>query len=417
MYDFANSAFTTSVITVFFGPYLTSLALDNSKLDSMVIILGMEVYSPSLFSYIISISVFLQALLMPIIGSYVDLLANKKTPLLFFAYLGAFSTIALYFFDSSTLLLGCILLIIANIAFGVSIVIYNSILNDIAYKQESEKISSIGWAIGYLGGGICLLLDLILFSNFEMLGITKGEAVRIALASAGIWWAVFTLFPLLYLKSDNSKLQKSDRIVYSAFQNLLDTLKHIRNYPRTYRFLIAFLFYNDGVQAVITFAAVFGAYELKLEQSTLISAILLVQFIAFLGALFFGKLSERVGSTKVLFINIVIWILVLVYTFGFVKSSTDFYIAASVIAVVLGGIQAISRGVYARLIPKGYEAKYFSFYEITDRGTSWAGTLLFGLVLELSKSYRFAILSLILFFLIGFILLIYWNKQEVKYVQ
>jgi UMF1 family MFS transporter len=286
-YDWANSAYTTTVITVFLGPYLTSIA-NNASTNGYLNILGLSIYANSLFAYVISISVIIQFLIMPPISAIADKLGNNKFLLGLFAYIGAFATILMFYIKADNYLLGVILLIISNVAFGTSIVLYNSFLSIISTNEERDSTSSKGWAIGYLGAALFLGSNLYLVQNIETLGITMSEAVRICLMAAGIWWALFTLIPLWGLKSIRNQTKFKLKYIFTSFYDIKSTLKSIRTHKITFNFLIAYLLYNDGVQAVIALAATFGSIELKLGNEVLISAILLVQFVAFIGSILFN---------------------------------------------------------------------------------------------------------------------------------
>lgn len=404
MFDWAISAFSATVITVFLGPYLSTIA-ENAAINGKISFLGLWINPASYFGYVISASVLFQVLLLPLLGAYSDRTNRKKSILILLSTLGAVSTTMLYFLEGTNYHLGGILLFMANLSFGGAMVIYNSFLNDIAQEHERDKISSIGWGVGFLGGGVLLLINLIIFSNFDSLGITEGHAVRISLGSAGLWWAGFSLITFKYLRADKAGIELHNNAAISSFKQLKQTLKGIRKEKKAFNFLIAYLFYNDGVQAVITFSALFGAKELGLEQSTLISAILMVQFVAFFGSIIFNKGAEKYSAKSVILFSLVIWVLCLVYAFQFLYTAMDFYILAFVIALVLGGTQALSRSLFSKLIPKEKETEYFSFYEISERGTSWIGYFLFSFALDMTDSYRVAILSLVVLFVIGGILL------------
>lgn len=411
-YDFANSAFTTSVITVFLGPYLKSIA-ENAATGGFVDVFGIPVYPGSFFGYAVSVSVILQLFLLPFLGAVSDQNSSKKQFLAFFAYLGAAATIGMYFLEGDNYMLGGALLIIANLSFGASIVFYNAFLNDIASADKRDSVSSIGWAWGFFGGGILLLLNLILYSNHESYGLTSGEAVRICLCSAGVWWALFTVFPVMLIKQKKDKaLRLSSALFRGGFSQLLQTAKEARRYPQTLKFLIAYLLYNDGVQAVIVLAAVFGEAELGLEQSSLIQAILMVQFVAVIGALLFNFIAKKTGTKKALLLSVFLWMLCLLYAYFIMRTEADFFILAAAVAIVLGGTQALSRSVFSLLIPKGKEAEYFGLYEVGERGTSWMGTFFFSLCLQLTHSYRLAIVSLIIFFAAGLIVLARTNLKK-----
>jgi UMF1 family MFS transporter len=300
------------------------------------------------------------------------------------------------------------------VAFGASIVISNSFLNQLATENEREKVSSRGWAIGYLGGGILLVLNLLIYSYFDLLNITQDLAIRINLASAGIWWALFSIPAFRQLRNFGSPINSinGERIVRKPLKQLFITIKDAKNHPITLSFLIAYLFYNDGVQSVISLASQFGQEELKLSLSFLTIVILTVQFVAAFGAILFLNISSKFGEKQSIMFAIIVWMFILIYCFQFLSGATDFLIIAIIIAIVMGGIQAISRSLYSKLIPANKEAEYFSFYEISEKGSSWIGTMVFGLVYQMTLSYRLAILSLLIFFVIGGIILFFTKIRK-----
>lgn len=410
-YDFAASAFSTTVITVFLGPYLTSIA-DSSAINGKIDIFGILIHPASLFAYGVSISVLLQVFVLPYFSAIVDLTGKKKEALTIFSTLGALATMSMYFLSDGMYLFGLFMLIISNLSFGVSMVVYNSILNDICESQDRDKVSSVGYAYGYIGGGILLLLNLILynFAGKEGSTISISHAVQISLLSAGIWWFIFSLYPIIVL-NNKPTLKRGNSNNNKPLRNFLKTLKDLKNYPNTLVFLIAYLLYNDGVQAVITFASQFGIHEIKIEESTLIIVILIVQFVAFFGAYFFNFLANKIGSKETVLVTLLVWIIGLLYAYFILQDSTGFIILGITVGFIMGGTQALSRSIYSRLIPEGKEAEYFSIYEISERGTSWLGSLVFGLTLEFSNSYRYAILSLLIFFILGGITLLFYKTK------
>jgi UMF1 family MFS transporter len=407
-YDWANSAFSATVVTVFLGPYLTSVTQAAADGNNMVYPLGIPILADSYFGYIVSLSVVLQVFFLPVLGAVADYSHRKKQLLGITAYLGAFATMGLYFLNGSNYQLGGLLFVFANLCFGASIVFYNAYLPEIASPDERDKISSQGWALGYLGGGLLLLINL-LFVQFwaEGLGLTTGQAVRICLVSAGMWWAIFTLIPLAALKKRRPlrSLPPGERLWTIGFKQLRHTLGNLTQFPHTLLFLSAYLLYNDGIQTVIALASQFGAEELGMDTSQLVQLILMVQFIAFFGALGFGYLARGIGAKRAVSISLVIWLGVTVYTYAFLQTVTQFFILGGVIAIVLGGSQALSRSLFSLMIPNGQEAEYFSLYEISERGTSWMGPLIFALALQFSGSYRLAILSIAIFFALGLFIL------------
>jgi MFS transporter, UMF1 family len=417
-YDWANSAFYTTVVTVFLGPYLTGIARAAAESlgegNTFVYPLGIKVFHGSFYPYVVALSVGLQMVFLPILGAIADSSHRKKQMLALFAYIGSFATAGLYFLQGTNYMLGGGLFVLANLSYGASIVFYNSFLPDIASAEDRDRVSSTGWAIGYLGGGLLLALNLYLFSNADSFGLTSGQAVRISLASSGAWWAVFTLIPLSTLRNRMPVKEPppSRHYIKTGFKQLVHTIRTARQYPQTLLFLIAYLLYNDAIQAVIALASVFGAEELKLEQSTLVQVILMVQFAAFFGALLFNWVAKATGSKRAIMISLVIWTGVLVYAYGLLQTKLQFFILGAVIAIVLGGSQALSRSVYSLMIPKGQEAEYFSLYEVSDKGTSWLAPLMFGLALQFTGSYRAAILSLVVFFVAGLALLAKVNVRK-----
>ena len=414
-YDWANSTFSTTVVTVFLGPYLTSVARAAADQNGMVYPFGLPVAAGSFFPYSVSLSVLLQVLFLPILGAIADYSHAKKFLMGLFAYIGAGATIGMYFVEGTHYLFGGLLFLIANLAFGASVVFYHAFLPEIASPDRRDAVSSQGWALGYLGGGLLLLVNLWLYNSREALGLSQNLAVRICLASAGVWWALFTVIPLLTIRRHEAvkRLPSGDHFLTVGFRQLGHTFSQLRHYPQTLLFLAAYLLYNDGIQAVIALAAVFGAEELKLDQGVLIQAILMVQFVAFFGALGFGFLARRTGAKAAIGLTLIIWTGVVIYSY-FMPANVpaQFFLLASVIAVVMGGSQALSRSVFSLMIPQGQEAEYFSIYEISERGTSWLAPLLFGLAYQFTASYRIALVSLMVFFIAGFSLLALVNVRR-----
>jgi len=406
-YDWANSAFASTVLTLFLGPYLTSIARAAAGADGFVHPFGLSIDPRAFWGYCVSLSVIGQVFVLPLVGALADYKRSKRQFLALFAYLGAFATMAMFFVQGERYLLGGGLFIFANVAFGAANVISNSFLSELSTPEERDSVSSRGWGFGYLGGGLLLVLNLAFFSNAEALGVTEAFAVRISLASAGLWWAGFTLIPLARLRNRGipQDLPPGENILSVGFNQFLHTVKDLRKYPQTMLFLIAYLIYNDAVQTVISLAGQFGSDELKMPMSKLTMAILMVQFVAFLGAMLFNFIASRLTTQKAILIALVIWALTLGYIFVAVKTHEEFFIMSFIVGLVMGGSQALSRSLFSLMIPVGKEAEYFSVYEISDKGTSWLGPLVFALALQTTGTYRSAILSLVVFFVIGFILL------------
>jgi UMF1 family MFS transporter len=479
MYDWANSAFSTTVGTVFLGPYLASLAAAAAKAspDELARFFGLPVAPESFLPYCIAFSVVMQAGLLPILGAIADYAHRRKAMLQLFAIIGGLATTLLFFVQGDLWPLGGLLFIIANLAFGAAIVFYNAYLPDIASEDQRDRVSSFGWAMGYLGGGLLLAINLGIFLLREQLGLDDGLAVRINLASAGLWWLGWSVWTWLTLRPRRParSLPPGRGILQVAFDQLSETMetpsrtvaglllsplivfvlfpivallglplevifiavlgplvmigiflwRKSRSLPQTARFLLAYLIYNDGVQTVIAVSALFaaapverGGLGIPVERLTLL--ILMIQFVAFAGALFFGWLAGRVSSKRALVISLLIWSGVVIYAFlgmrdygpsalGIPQAELEFWILGIFIATVLGGSQALSRSMFAQMIPPEKEAEFFSIYEISERGTSWLGPFLFGFVNQVVGNLRPAILSVVLFFVVGLAILMTVN--------
>ncbi|MEU6082480.1 MFS transporter [Streptomyces sp. NPDC047108] len=407
VYDWAVSVYSTSVVTVFIGPYLTAVARAAADADGYVHPLGLPVRAGSFFAYAVSASILLAVLAMPLAGAIADRTGRKKPLLAIFAYLGAGATTGMFFLDGDRYLLGGVLLIVANASLSVSMVLYNAYLPQIAEPDERDAVSSRGWALGYAAGALVLIADLVLYSGHESFGVSEGTAVRICLATAGLWWGAFAIVPLRRLR-DRAVVRTGGESASlgGGWRQLRATLRDMRRYPLTLMFLLAYLVYNDGVQTVISQASVYGSEELRLGQTTLITAILLVQVLAVAGALGMGRLARLYGAKRTILGSLAAWTLT-IGTGYFLPAGEPawFFVLAAAIGMVLGGSQALSRSLFSHLVPRGKEAEYFSAYELSDRGTSWLGPLLFGLTYQLTGSYRDAIISLVLFFAVGFALL------------
>lgn len=416
MYDWAVSAFSTTVVTVFLGPYLTALAKAASDSNGLLYWAGIPIKYDSLFAYCTSVSVLFQAFFLPLLSAIADYSKRRKQFLLFFTLLGSIATMALIGLDDGRHWFGASAYIVANIAFGAAMVFYNAFLPDIATKEQHDRVSSFGWGLGYLGGGLLLLLNLIFFTFRESFGLTTSDAVRICLTSAGVWWLGFSMFTFALVRSRYAvqSLEQGETFLGVGLKELSQTFRDIKRLPETLKYLVAYLLYNDGVQTILVVATIFGSEELKMESSSLIQVILMVQIVAFIGSILFGKIAERLGAKQAVVICLVIWCAVTIYAWYFLSSALEFWGMAAVVALVMGGTQALSRSLFSVMIPEGKEAAFFSFYELSERGTSWVGPFLFGLINQLFGGLRYGILSLIVLFVSGLVVLLFVNVEKAK---
>jgi UMF1 family MFS transporter len=404
------------VLTVLLGPYLTALAHRAAR-DGMLWVLGVPIAPDAYYPYLVALSVGLQVLLLPLLGALADSTGWKKRLLLLFAYLGAAATVGLYWVEGDRVLLGGALFVVANLCFGASVVMYNAFLPELASPEERDVVSSRGWAIGYLGGGILLAGNLLLLSWAPEVGLELEHAVRICLASAGVWWGIFTLIPALGLRerAPVRSVPKSLSLWRSGWSGLAQVLQQMLRQRSAVLFLAAYFLYNDGVQTVIALAGQFAVHELGIRMEALTATILMVQFVAFAGALLFGVLGTRLGTKRALLLSLLVWMGIIAYSGIALRSGTEFTFAAAAIGLVLGGTQALSRSMFSLFIPKGQEAGYFGLYEISERGSSWFGPLLFGLVVQFTGSYRWAIAAVGMLFLGGAALL--WRVRSPRAPQ
>jgi UMF1 family MFS transporter len=463
IYDWANSAFSTTVVTVFLGPYLSSITKAAADASGMVYLLGVPIRYDSYFTYLISASVLLQVTFLPILGALADFSHLRKRLMQIFSTLGAVATILLFFVTPGLHWLGGLFFLTANLAFGASVVFYNSFLPNIASEDQRDRVSAYAWAMGYLGGGLLLVINLVMYLSAGKFGLSEALVARISLASAGVWWLGFSFitFARLRVRHIARKLPPGDNYLTIGFKQLAHLIgisnttvttlmllplaipvlfllrvpiiiallpalgpiailgifiyKKSKTLPEAMKYLVAYLVYNDGIQTVIAVSAIFAAEELGMSSTNLILVILMIQFVAFFGALGFGRLAGRLGTKNAILISLVIWSACVIYAAVGMKSTAvvlgmeqrqlEFWMLGFVIALVMGGSQALSRSLFAQMIPKDQEAEFYSFYEISDRGTSWLGTFMFGLVNQLTGSLRMGIVSVIVFFLLGLALL------------
>jgi len=421
MYDWANSAFSTTVVTVFLNPYLTGIAQAAADANGVLRVLGFSIQYDSFFLYCVSLSVLLQVFILPLLGAIADYSHLRKRMLVLFAVLGSSATVLMFFIVPGQHLLGGLLLIIGNLSFGASIVFYNAYLPDIASADQQDRVSSAGFAMGYAGGGLLLLLNLVLFTLKDSLGLETAFVARLSLASAGLWWLGFSLITFLTLRPRHAvrQLPPGESLLTVGFKQLGSTFREIRRFPQTVRYLVAYLFFNDGIQTVIVIAALFATQELGMTTETSIVVVLMIQVVAFGGAYFYGWLAGKIGAFRALLSSLLIWSVVVVYAFagmtstapvlGMEQRQLEFWLLAFVVAIILGGSQALSRSLFARMIPVGREAEFFSFYEVSERGTSWMGPFLFAFVNDLTGSFRYGILSVIVLFIVGLTILVTVN--------
>lgn len=418
-YDWANSAYVTTTSTVIIGPYLTSLATnaacpelaDGAVCTTPVSLLGMPVLPGAVAPLLVTISTLLSVVLAIVAGVIADRSPRPAKWLGIFAWTGAAAGSLMFLLSGTNWELGAVLMVIATLCIVASFAIYDGILVRIAPPDERDRVSSTGWAFGYLGGGLLLAVNLGLMTAYDKLGLSYGLAIRISLLSAGLWWAIFTIIPVVGLwRIPRASLEHLVEEPASSFTNpvsqLLDTFRDLRRFPQTLLFLVAYLFFNDGIQTVIGQSSLYATQELQMPTANVMMTFLVTQFVAFFGALGFGRIAARLGAKRTVLLGLATWLAVVTGALFLPAGSFAWLLVFGVlVGLVMGGTQALSRSLYSHLVPAGRESEYFSLYQTMERGTSWTGALVFALVFQFSHSYRFALFALIAFFVVGGLLL------------
>ncbi len=404
LYDFANSAFATTILAVIFATYFSSAIVPKEG----VIFLGLVLKGPVLWNLIVSGSLGLVCLTAPAIGAITDYTASKKKFLLVFWLMGCLATAALSLMGPGMVLPAIIIFVLANIGFSAGNPIYNAFLTELAPPEKRSRISSFGWGIGYIGGGLCLAV------NLGMINIWGVEnAVRPGFLVVAVWWFVFAL-PLFICLRERAvpkppvpRLQQVRRGVQEVFQ----TLRHIRQYRELFKFLLAFLLFNEGVQTIIVNSAIYGKRVIGMKEEDLILVYLMVQAVAFAGAFLLGKIAERFRTKPTLLYALVVWLAVLVFAFQ-AQTPGAFWILGAMVGLVMGGTQALSRGFFGELTPEGKSAEFFGFYALGGRFSAAIGPLVFGLLVYLTGGMRWGIASTGIFFIAGFLLLLTVSEKR-----
>ncbi len=396
-YDWANSVHSLTITSAIFPIYFPSAAITlGSATPGMISILGFELSNTVVFSYTISVAFLALTILMPFLSGIADYTGAKKSFMRFFCYLGSFSCIALFFFSKGHYYIGTLGFLFSIIGWGGSMVFYNSFLPEIATPDRFDRLSAKGFTLGYIGSVLLLIQNLTMLLKPEWYGGIGGEmAARVSFLTVGLWWLLFAQIPLHYLPDSIAKEKDQNQWWLGGFKELQKVFKEVLVNKEIKLFLVSFFLFNMGAQTVMYLGALFGSQELHLPEDALIITILLIQLVAIPGAYFCARLSGWVGNVKALGLIVFVWIFVCAYAYT-VTSQFNFYLLATAIGFVMGGIQSNSRATYAKLCPKGEKdtASYFSFYDVCDRMSTVIGTFMFGLIIQLTGNMRISILVL-----------------------
>lgn len=408
MYDWANSAYSLIITSAIFPAYYSAIAPEKVEF------IGRTFDRASLASYSISFSFLVIAILSPILSSIADYKGNKKAFLKFFCYLGSAACVGLTFMTDENVSFGIVCSIIGSIGFCGSIVFYNAYLPEIAAEEDQDEISAKGFARGYIGSVILMVICLAFIMTNDELKLGWGTwPVRFSFLAVGLWWIGFAQITFKNMpQSIPSKQHPEHSIFINGFYELKSVWLKLREYPTAKRFLRSFFFYNMGVQTVMYLATYFASEEIKVKSSELIILVLLIQLVGIVGANLFAKLSKRTNNIFSLGVIICIWIGVCVFAY-FIRTPIQLYILGACIGMVMGGVQSLSRSTYSKLLPPTKDtASYFSFYDVCDKVGTVVGTLSFGYIAEFFGGMRNSVLALITFFIIGGILLFFVDQKK-----
>ncbi len=412
MYDWANSVYNLVITTTFFPAYYAFVTgTQNEKFKDGVPFLGRTFVNTELKDYILSFGFLVIAALSPILSSVADYKGNKKNFMRFFCYLGAASCSLLFFFDKDHVTLGLMCFMFAGIGFYGSQVFYNSYLPEIAAEKDMDRVSARGYTMGYIGSVLMQLIGFVL-----ILTIPKSTLpLQLTFLLVGIWWVGFAQITFKRLPiSPKSERKSKKHVLVNGFHELKLVLQQVKHMPVLKRFLSAFFFYSMGVQTVMLVAIDFGIKELKLEDTKLIITAVIIQLVAIAGALAMSKLSVKYGNIKVLLFTVLLWIGVCIAGY-FITTEIHFYILASLVGLVMGGIQSLSRSTYSKLMPETKDtASFFSFYDVTEKLAIVIGLFSFGFIEGLTNM-RNSLLILIVFFALGMIFLMITQSAQKKH--
>lgn len=410
MYDWANSAFATTVMAGFFPIFFKQYWGQGVEVTKSTAMLGVA-------NSVAGIGV---AAVAPILGAIADSGSHKKKFLVFFAYLGVLSTAGLYFVQRGEWIFAVLMYALGTIGFSGGIIFYDSLLPSIAKEKNFDVVSAIGYAMGYLGGGLLFALNVWMVLSPQTFGFSdSSQAVKVSFLTVAIWWGVFTIPIILLVPEPDLGRKPTHHSIRSGFGQILRTFKKIRHLKMVFLFLLAYWLYIDGVDTIIRMAVDYGL-SIGFRSQDLIVALLITQFIGFPSAIAFGFLGKKIGAKRAIFLGIAVYIFVVFWAMGMDKPR-EFYVLAGTVGLVQGGVQALSRSLYSRLIPLDQSAEFFGFYNLLGKFSVIMGPLVIGLAGLISKNPRVGIGSILIFFILGSVLLYFVDErkgaEEAKYLQ
>ncbi len=424
-YDFANSAYATIVLAVIFNQYFAGVIAAGTEGVAISlpfvgsIVVGVVPFpGAALWTFLVALSTAVVALTSPLMGAMADQSSRRKTFLIVYCLVGVVCTIALASVGKGQLWQGTVLFLLANLGFAGGNVFYNSFLIDISPTDKLGRVSGVAWGIGYLGGGLCLMLCLMLLTKPDLFGLPVGLfKVNHCMILAGIWWLIFALPAFFWLKDkpDLRKEKSMKLVITNGWGQVYRTFKNIRQYKNLIKFLVAYLIFNDGIETVIIMASIFGAQVVGLAADELIVFFILIQITGLIGSFFFGWLADVIGKKVALLISIAVWLVVVGWAsqIGFLfGAKIDYYLMGVMAGIVMGGSQTVARSLQAMFTPPDKAAEFFGFYAVSGRVASIFGPLIYGTAIIIMGDIKSGILSLGIFFLVGGIILMFVNEKD-----
>ena len=417
-YDWANSVYPLVISTAIFPIYYGFITESNKYIE----FLGFNFKNTALISFVTALAFLVLVIITPILSGIADYTGMKKKFMKFFCFMGSIATISLYWFDIDNLTLGLVYYLFAMIGFWGSLVFYNSYLPEIAFENQQDSVSAKGYSLGYFGSVILLVFNLLMVNFPDSFGIiTEGDtqaplmAMKISFITVGVWWFVFSLYTFYYLPNPKITSKINSKILFNGFKELQEVWEILKVHPFLKSYLLAFFIYSIALQTVILVAIYFGEQEIDWAEGEktggLIVSILIIQLIAIVGALVSAKVSEKFGNIYTLIILNILWAILCFYGY-FIETSNDFYLAAGLVGLVMGGIQALSRSTFSKFLPESdNNTSFFSFFDVTQKVSIVVGMVLFGTIDQITGSMRNSMLFFMIFFAIGAFLLIKLHKK------
>lgn len=406
MYDWANSVYTLTITSAIFPIYFNAVTVKEDGSDT-ISFLWMTKKNSVVYTYSLSIAFLIISFLLPLLSGIADYGGIKKRFMQFFVWLGSLACIGLFWFDSQHIAWGIFCFMIASIGWAGSLVFYNAYLPEIATPDRFDQISAKGYAFGYVGSVVLLILNLVVVLQPQLVGLSEGTSLpaRISFMMVGIWWLGFSQYTFAHLPDSSITLPRHGKYLLKGFKELLKVFAEVKYNTGLKMFLTSFFFYSMGFQTIMYLASIFGSKELKIPDSGLIAIVLIIQLVAVGGAFLFTFSARRIGNVATLSWAVSLCILICVAAY-FVSSQEQFYVLATVVGVVMGGIQSLSRSTYSKLLPETIDhASYFSFYEFTEKVGIVLGTATYALIDDFTSSMRNSLFALGAFFAIGLFLL------------